>query len=110
MEPSSKFERFQASVAATPRLFYPERDLTKSSLFTTPLPFPSPPLLIPSPSCNLQWLRRRPFISSPFSVALAVLTDAALFRKYYDLLEVSPDASEADLKKAYRKKCVISLY
>lgn len=24
--------------------------------------------------------------------------------KYYDLLEVSPDASEADLKKAYRKK------
>jgi hypothetical protein len=25
-------------------------------------------------------------------------------RKYYDLLEVSPNASEADLKKAYRKK------
>lgn len=25
-------------------------------------------------------------------------------RKYYDLLEVSPDASDADLKKAYRKK------
>lgn len=29
-----------------------------------------------------------------------------MLRKYYDLLEVSPDASEADLKKAYRKKCV----
>ncbi|OCH95222.1 hypothetical protein OBBRIDRAFT_767893 [Obba rivulosa] len=26
--------------------------------------------------------------------------------KYYDLLEVSPDASEADLKKAYRKKAL----
>jgi len=25
-------------------------------------------------------------------------------RKYYDLLEVQPDASESDLKKAYRKK------
>jgi hypothetical protein len=25
-------------------------------------------------------------------------------RKYYDLLEVEPDASESDLKKAYRKK------
>ena len=25
-------------------------------------------------------------------------------RKFYDLLEVSPTASEADLKKAYRKK------
>jgi DnaJ-class molecular chaperone len=25
-------------------------------------------------------------------------------RKYYDLLEVQPDASENDLKKAYRKK------
>ena len=24
--------------------------------------------------------------------------------KFYDLLEASPDASEADLKKAYRKK------
>lgn len=24
--------------------------------------------------------------------------------KYYDLLEVQPDASDADLKKAYRKK------
>ena len=35
-----------------------------------------------------------------------VPTLAALFRKYYDLLEVSPDAGEAELKKAYRKKCV----
>lgn len=26
-------------------------------------------------------------------------------RKFYDLLDVSPDASDADLKKAYRKKC-----
>ena len=25
-------------------------------------------------------------------------------RKYYELLEVAPDASESDLKKAYRKK------
>jgi hypothetical protein len=25
-------------------------------------------------------------------------------RKYYDLLEVTVDASESDLKKAYRKK------
>jgi hypothetical protein len=25
-------------------------------------------------------------------------------RKYYDLLEVQADASESDLKKAYRKK------
>ena len=25
-------------------------------------------------------------------------------RKYYDLLEVQPDTSESDLKKAYRKK------
>jgi len=25
-------------------------------------------------------------------------------RKYYDLLEVQPDASESDLKNAYRKK------
>jgi hypothetical protein len=25
-------------------------------------------------------------------------------RKYYDLLEVQPDASESDLKKAYREK------
>jgi DnaJ family protein A protein 2 len=24
--------------------------------------------------------------------------------KYYDLLETQPDASESDLKKAYRKK------
>lgn len=27
-----------------------------------------------------------------------------VLRKYYDLLEVQPDASESDLKKAYRKK------
>ena len=28
-------------------------------------------------------------------------------RKFYDLLDVSPDASEAELKKAYRKKSVV---
>ena len=33
-------------------------------------------------------------------------TLVASLRKYYDLLEVGADASEADLKKAYRKKCV----
>ena len=35
---------------------------------------------------------------------LAPATCSRLPRKYYDLLEVEPDATEADLKKAYRKK------
>jgi hypothetical protein len=29
---------------------------------------------------------------------------SSAYRKYYDLLEVQPSASESDLKKAYRKK------
>jgi DnaJ family protein A protein 2 len=29
-------------------------------------------------------------------------------RKFYDLLEADVNASEADLKKAYRKKCVFT--
>jgi DnaJ family protein A protein 2 len=28
-------------------------------------------------------------------------------RKFYDVLEVPVDASDADLKKAYRKKCAV---
>jgi len=35
-----------------------------------------------------------------------VLIVVISFRKYYDFLEVTPEASEAELKKAYRKKCV----
>jgi hypothetical protein len=34
----------------------------------------------------------------------ASLSSQSLRRKFYDLLEVPEDASEADLKKAYRKK------
>jgi hypothetical protein len=36
-----------------------------------------------------------------FYISAPLLTSTS---KYYDLLEVSPNASEADLKKAYRKK------
>lgn len=39
----------------------------------------------------------------PQSSSSTLKIDLAL-RKYYDLLEVSPDASDSDLKKAYRKK------
>ena len=31
-------------------------------------------------------------------------------RKYYELLDVPQDATEADLKKAYRKKCAFDAY
>jgi len=36
--------------------------------------------------------------------ALTALTVVASVRKYYDLLEVSPDASEAELKKSLPKE------
>ena len=48
------------------------------------------------------WLKK-----SSFLLVLAFITlNLILTRKFYDLLEVPEDASEADLKKAYRKKCV----
>ena len=44
-------------------------------------------------------------VSSPLApVSIAAIYKRASHRKYYDLLEVSPEASESDLKKAYRKK------
>lgn len=52
---------------------------------------------------SLKWFRKRESAAS----ALGNINDLHLAsRKFYDLLEVAPDASEADLKKAYRKKCV----
>jgi len=50
------------------------------------------------PSTSLWFAKReRIHFLSPLTALMAP-------RKYYDLLEVAPNASEADLKKAYRKK------
>ena len=53
------------------------------------------------PSHPPSWSKKRLSLSQALNSA--VLTSLAR-RKFYDLLDVSPDASEADLKKAYRKK------
>ena len=63
------------------------------------LSLPSPFRPIPS---FLPWSEKRQPV--PFGCSLQVTRFTC--RKYYDLLEVSPDASESDLKKAYRKKSV----
>ena len=53
------------------------------------------------------WLEKRPlFIAFVFEICLTLYSGK---RKFYDLLEVTPDASEPDLKKAYRKKLVCSI-
>jgi hypothetical protein len=58
------------------------------------------PALVSSFPHLKQWfVKREPLPVFYISPALLMST-----RKYYDLLEVSPNASEADLKKAYRKK------
>jgi len=44
--------------------------------------------------------KRNVHVHFNFSLAPSYLFD----RKYYDLLDTSPDCSEAELKKAYRKK------
>lgn len=53
-------------------------------------------------SILLPWSEKR----QPFLFGCSLQLILFTYRRYYDLLEVAPDASESELKKAYRKKSV----
>jgi hypothetical protein len=71
---------------------------TQPILFFIALSSPFP--LTTSTTLHLHYGQRNVRIPSPAPYTTLI----SPCRKYYDLLETQPDASESDLKKAYRKK------